>query len=385
MRSPITFVAALLAALLCAAPALAGKPKRSVTTTTVTATAAISPAPTALPRTRTLALRTDGRIPMGFNGSYSLSKIWSSPMGFAPWVDTHAIAERAAGATVARTPLYWDGVEGQRGVRSWATYDAIVKADWFQGIKPILLISGAPSWASAGCTSTCVPDDAHLADFQGFVQAVVARYGSLIAGVEIYNEPNLAWYWGSAADPERYVRVLCAGYDGERAAEKAGTAHVPVAGGALSDNQTTSGGNLSLADYLKRLFAAGGAKCMDALSFHDYPGGSNLGAHFSTALAQVRTRRDAAAPGLPLWITETGLSLTQPGITETMRATTLPAVYRAVAAMPDVDVVIFHTLVQVSGTPNYGLGTIAADAAGQPQFAPTPTYGALKAELAAGR
>jgi hypothetical protein len=382
MRSPITFVAAILAALLCAAPALAGKPKRTAATTTTTTATVTTTAPT---RTRTLALRTDGRIPMGFNGSYSLTKIWSNPTGFTPWVDTHAIAERAAGATVGRTPLYWDSVEGSQGTRSWATYDAIVKADWFQGIKPILLISGAPSWASPGCTSTCVPDDAHLADFQGFVQAVVARYGSLIAGVEIFNEPNLAWYWGSAADPERYVRVLCAAYRGERAAEQAGTAHVPVAGGALSDNQTTSGGNLSLPDYLTRLFAAGGAQCMDALSFHDYPGGSNLSAHFSTALSQVRTRRDAAAPGLPLWITETGLSLTQPGITEALRATTLPAVYRALAAMPDVDVVIFHTLVQVSGAPNYGLGTIAADAVGQPQFSPTPTYGALQAELAAGR
>ena len=62
MRSPIAFIAAVLAALLCAVPALAGKPKRTATTTTTTALAA-APAPTVTP---TVPLRTDGRIPIGF-------------------------------------------------------------------------------------------------------------------------------------------------------------------------------------------------------------------------------------------------------------------------------------------------------------------------------
>jgi len=388
MRSPITLLAAILAALLCTVPALAAKQHRTTTTTTTatstttTTTTATAPAPTVTP---TVPLRTDGRIPMGFNGSYPLTKIWSDPTGYRPWIDTHAAAERAAGATVSRSPLYWDGVEGTQGVRSWATYDHLLTADWYQGIKPILLISGAPSWAAPGCTSTCVPDDAHLADFQNFVQAVVARYASLISGVEIYNEPNRLWYWGSTVDPARYTRVLCAGFRGERAAQAAGSAHVPVAGGAVSDAQTTSGGNLSLSDFLTGIFAAGAANCMDALSFHDYPGGSNLGAHFSTVLTQVRAARDAVRPGLPLWMTETGLSLTQPGITEAMRATTLPAVYRAANAAPDIDVVVFHTLVQPSGPMDFGLGTIDADASGAPQFNPTTTYTALQSELAAGR
>ena len=43
MRSPIAFIAAVLAALLCAVPALAVKPKRTATTTTTT-TVASAPA-----------------------------------------------------------------------------------------------------------------------------------------------------------------------------------------------------------------------------------------------------------------------------------------------------------------------------------------------------
>jgi hypothetical protein len=359
MRSPITFIAAALAALLCAAPALA----------------------------HTLPLRSDGQIPMGFNGSYPLTTIWSNPVGYAPLVDTHVAAEAAAGASVSRTPLYWNNVEGTRGLRNWATYDAIVRADWFQHIKPILLISGAPGWAAPGCTQACVPDDAHLADFQNFVQAAVARYRTLIAGVEIYNEPNRTWYWGSTPDPARYTRVLCAGFRGERAAEAAGSPRVPVAGGALSDVLSTSGGNIAISDYLGGMFAAGAAKCMDALSFHDYPGGSNLGAHFSSVLSAVRAKRDAYAPSMTLWITETGLSLDQTGITEATRTSTLPAIYRTVAAMPDVDVLIYHTLVDTSGTSlnGFGLATITTDAAGLPQFNPTTTYSAIQSLLGSGR
>lgn len=359
MRSPITFIAAAAAALLCAAPALG----------------------------HTLPLRSDGQIPMGFNGSYPLTTIWSNPTGYAPFVNAHAAAERAAGASVSRTPLYWNNVEGTQGLRNWATYDAIVRADWFQNIKPILLISGAPAWAAPGCTQACVPDDAHLTDFQKFVQAAVARYGSLIAGVEIYNEPNRTWYWGSTPDPARYTRVLCAGFSGERAAEAAGSPRVPVAGGALSDVLSTSGGNVAISDYLGGMFDAGAAKCMDALSFHDYPGGSNLGAHFASVLSAVRAKRDAYAPAMTLWITETGLSLSQTGITEATRTSTLPAIYRSVAAMPDVDVLIYHTLVDTSGTSlnGFGLATITTDAAGVPQFNPTTTYSAIQSLLASGR
>src|SRR5690348_10684052 len=109
MRSPITFIAAALAALLCAAPALAGKTKRTTTTTTTTtAMATTTTAPTYVHK---LALRSDGRIPMGFNGSYPLTTIWSNPTGYSPFVDAHVAAEAAGGASVSRTPLYWNNVE----------------------------------------------------------------------------------------------------------------------------------------------------------------------------------------------------------------------------------------------------------------------------------
>jgi hypothetical protein len=55
MRSPIAFIAAVLAALLCAVPALAP---------------AVTP---------TVPLRTDGRLPIGFNEDYSQAV--AAPLG----------------------------------------------------------------------------------------------------------------------------------------------------------------------------------------------------------------------------------------------------------------------------------------------------------------
>ena len=207
--------------------------------------------------------------------------------------------------------------------------------------------------------------------------ANVTRSACRVGGVGVQVPP----------DPARYTRVLCAGFSGERAAEAAGSPRVPVAGGALSDVLSTSGGNVAISDYLGGMFDAGAAKCMDALSFHDYPGGSNLGAHYASVLSAVRATRDAYAPAMTLWITETGLSLSQTGITEATRTSTLPAIYRSVAAMPDVDVLIYHTLVDTSGTSlnGFGLATITTDAAGVPQFNPTTTYSAIQSLLASGR
>jgi hypothetical protein len=88
-----------------------------------------------------------------------------------------------------------------------------------------------------------------------------------------------------------------------------------------------------------------------------------------------------------LWVTETGLSLETAGVTADVQAKTIPAIYDAIAAMPqaDVDVVVIHTLVQASGTIGYGLGQLVADATGAPLFVPTPGYLALQTKFAQGR
>jgi len=346
MRSPIAFFAAVLAAFICAAPAIAAP---------------------------TVPLRTDGRIPVGFNEDYSLTRIWADSATANPWVAADADAAAAAGATVSRTPLYWRGVQPTRGAWNWGTYDRIVNAYAARGMRVIVNVSGTPDWAGVD-------------DFPAFVTAVANRYGSKLAGIEIYNEPNSAKYWGGPADPLQYTQFLCAGYRGAQAAN----VRVPIAGGSLAPNQKSVNGDMRMDWFLNAMFQDGAASCMDVISFHPYPFSTDLtsaNSLFQQEFAQIRKTRDYWAPSMRLWVSETGLSLQTAGITQGLQATTIPAIYDAIAAMPqhDVDVVVIHTLVQSSGSLAYGLGQLLPDALGAPQFLPTPGYLALQARFANGR
>jgi len=346
MRSPIAFFAAVLAAFICAAPAIAAP---------------------------TVPLRTDGRIPVGFNEDYSLTRIWADSATANPWVAADADAAAAAGATVSRTPLYWRGVQPTRGAWNWGTYDRIVNAYAARGMRVIVNVSGTPDWAGVD-------------DFPAFVTAVANRYGSKLAGIEIYNEPNSAKYWGAPADPEFYKQVLCAGYSGAKAA----TVKLPVAGGSLAPNMANANGDIRMDQYLSRMLYAGAASCMDVISFHPYPFSTDLTSPtsmFQTEFSQVRALRDYYKPSLRLWVSETGLGLQTAGVTPAVQAATIPAIYDTIAAMPqhDVDVVVVHTLVQSSGTLNYGLGQLVPDASGAPSFLPTPGYSAIQSRFADGR
>jgi hypothetical protein len=134
------------------------------------------------------------------------------------------------------------------------------------------------------------------------------------------------------------------------------------------------------------MFQSGAASCMDAISFHPYPFGPDLKSPrslFRQDFAQVRTLRDHWAPGMHLWVTETGLSLQTTGVTQAVQAVVIPAIYSAITAMRqhDVDVVVFHTLVQSSGTLGYGLGQLVPGAGGDPLFLPTPAYVALRRKI----
>jgi hypothetical protein len=386
MRSPIIVLAAVLAALLCAVPALAGKHKPRTTTTTTTATTSTTATVAAPTVARTVPLRTDGRIPMGFNEDYSLTRIWANSATADPWVAADADASVAAGATVSRTPLYWRGVQPTKDAWNWGTYDRIVNAYAARGMRVIINVSGTPDWAKQDCGTPCVINTANLADFTTFVTALANRYGTRLAGIEIYNEPNSSKYWGAPADPALYKQVLCAGYSGAQAA----TVRVPIAGGSLAPNMVTVNGDLRMDQFLSRMLQAGATPCMDVISFHPYPGSTDLTSSTSTfqkEFSQVRALRDYYKPAMRLWVTETGLKLDSTGVTQDVQAKVIPAIYDTIAAMPqnDVDVVVIHTLVQSSGPLGYGLGQLAADAAGAPLFVPTPGYLALQAKFAQGR
>src|SRR5437763_1224685 len=92
----------------------------------------------AVTMTRMAAAPTGGRLPVGFNSDYALTKIWADPAGATPWVAADADAAAGAGATVSRTPLYWRNVQTAKGSWNWSAYDRIIGAYSGRGMRVIV-------------------------------------------------------------------------------------------------------------------------------------------------------------------------------------------------------------------------------------------------------
>jgi polysaccharide biosynthesis protein PslG len=262
--------------------------------------------------------------------------------------------ERRAGSTLWRVPLDWGAVEPKPGELHFQVPDAIYCAARAAGVRPIFHITGIPAWAGPPglvCPVPCLqpPAPGHDRDLSDFARAVARRYPEA-AAIEAWNEPNMHQFWPHP-DPARYTAVLRAIYAGA----KSGDPRIPVLGGAVSNAQTDDPrtGDLSLSHFLEAMFATGAGAYMDGLSIHAYPIHplSDPRELFRPSLDEAR--RAAAGAGLGasrIWITETGVATppTDGGsvpFTPEGQADTLLEMFRTAEGAPDVDAIIFQTLV----------------------------------------
>src|SRR3954451_22244105 len=202
----------------------------------------------------------------GFNDSSSLS-------GVLPF-ETSALNAASGGATSTRMTIDWAWVEPSNDTFTWGMFDGVYWKSLARGIRPLIGITGAPRWAwedSATCaTATCPypPGRAHDADYQDMIGRLVRRYPQAV-GIEIGNEPNLAWAWAGGLSPARYTELLKLGYD----VVKANNAGMPVIAGALApvlgDLKTSD--TYGLRPFLQAMYDNGAKGHMDAIAIHPYP------------------------------------------------------------------------------------------------------------------
>jgi hypothetical protein len=218
-----------------------------------------------------------------------------------------AIADAAAlHAKLVRVEAPWFQFEpngaGQMNPQTLAFADRLIDDAAADGIKVILIAEGVPCWASsapARVLSQCKPlheskanswppkDPSSFGEYTAFL---AARYGTKLAAIEIWNEPDQANedYFAGPEKPKRYAAVLRAAYTAIKAANPA----VPVLGGSLVGSNGA---------FLKQLYAAGIKGFYDGLAVHFY----NL------TLASVRAIRETQVKNgdtTPLWLDEFGWS-----------------------------------------------------------------------------
>jgi hypothetical protein len=304
---------------------------------------------------RLLPRRADGHLLYGLNDQSYFLRGSQPRVGLSATEDL--FAHRLVGSGLVRMTLMWGWMAQTRDSIDWTEADRAYCVFVNAGIRPILAIMGAPKWAVLGgqlCDRVCFspPDPSYDPDLRRFAELAAIRYPQA-AAMESWNEPNLRYFWhspypgGPGPDPARYVEVMRAIYEGV----KSGNPSTTVVAGALSDVEggAPDAPDMDLGQFLSGMYDAGARRWMDAVSFHPYPwgGAGAVPDRFHNALKTVRSTVAARDPGRRLWADEigAGISVADGDFTEAEQSAELLRYYRELDASDDVDVVIFHSLI----------------------------------------
>jgi polysaccharide biosynthesis protein PslG len=207
-------------------------------------------------------------------------------------------------ARVVRVELPWSVLEpAHPGVfepGALAFVDRLMSDAAGAGITVILTARSTPCWASsapAALLHACSPTRSSKAnawppvkasDYAAFVAFIAGRYGTRLAAIEIWNEPDQAnqLYFAGPQKPQRYAALVRAAYP----AIKQASPSVPVIAGSLVGSNGT---------FLRALYAAGIKGFYDGLAVHFY----NLTLASVRAIHQVQL---ANGDSKPLWLDEFG-------------------------------------------------------------------------------
>lgn len=300
-----------------------------------------------------VARRADGRLPIGFNDGAYLAR-QATPQ-------ESAAMQRGAGSTIWRSVAQWQAMEPAPGSYDFATTDPVYCAALAAGIAPLFHITTTPVWAAdpaLPCRVRCVspPLAEHYDSLRRFAAAIASRYPRSVA-IEAWNEPNLHLFW-ERPDPARYAEVLREIHAGVKAVDP----DMPVLLGGLSpvasDDPAT--GDIALERFLADAYGAGAAAYVDAVNVHVYPSsaGDDPSAVLERILGATRAAIEGGGDATPrIWITELGVA-TGPEVTREAQAAQLTTYYDLLDRAPDVDAVLFHTLVEpnsrIVGGDGYG-------------------------------
>jgi polysaccharide biosynthesis protein PslG len=227
-------------------------------------------------------------------------------------------------AGIGRVRLNWSWKDFQKvpGPFTFERFDVVARLANEHGIELLPILLGIPQWASTAPDELKAergdmsPVDRYrpvdLTGWLTYVSTVVERYDSdgtddapgspRINAWEVWNEPNLSFYWPPEPNVQEYATMLAATHDAIKAADP--SANVVL--GGLSG----SGVNAEGTGFLQQLYDLGGGANFDVLSMHRYvyPNGENMGL-LRESLEAARAEMDANGDAdKPLWLTEIGWS-----------------------------------------------------------------------------
>lgn len=200
--------------------------------------------------------------------------------------------------------------------------------------------------------------------FAGYAGDLARRYPQ-IQEWEVWNEPNISFFWRPTVDAEAYTQLLKKAYN----AVKAANPSTKVILGGLSSVVTTRLADSVLpGDFLSRIYRNGGGAFFDAVAYHAYGNGAR-GDWLSQQLQPIRDLMDANGDTTkPIWITEIGCYTNGPGaVSEELQAEYLRQMRTILESLSYVERVYWFTLTDgPSAAPEWNYGLFRADGSPKP-------------------
>ncbi len=279
---------------------------------------------------------------------------------------------KALHAGVVRFGVPWSDLEpnrpGEIEPRALAYIDEVIGAAAAAKIKPIIFIDSPPCWASgapAAVLSECVPGrrsqanrwpPASPAAYAQFVAYLAARYGTRLAAIEVWNEPDQGneLYFAGPEKARRYAEVLRAAYPAIKQADPT----LPVLGGSFVGFNGV---------FLKLLYENGIKGYYDGLSVHFYT-------LTLTALREIHAVQVANGDTTPIWLDEFGWSSCWPQfqiqqeqlcVTAATQAANMTNLFRSIARTSWIKAALFY---QMKSTVSENFGVLTEQETRKPSF-----------------
>jgi hypothetical protein len=181
-------------------------------------------------------------------------------------IDNIGVANlKTYGITSFRLEVLWSKVETVSGAYDFSYYDSTIMELINNGIRPIITLGRDNSIYSTG--SHIVTDTARAA-FINYVKATVNKYKNYNVSWEVWNEPNLEYFWNDQANASNYYYLLIK--DTYNAIKAINSNH-KVYGCCLAESYRPENGyQYRVSDFFINFCVLGGLNYMDALSIHPY-------------------------------------------------------------------------------------------------------------------
>lgn len=261
----------------------------------------------------------------------------------------HVALARSLGASVVRFLVPWGLVQhGEADPISFTlmnpnraqTYAQLYAQMRAARVQPIIVLSvAAPRWAQNGNFDPVPPPPRLDGAYMRYVRATVRAFPGALA-VEVGNEPNITWK--PRPDPAVYAHSFDLAARAVRSVRP--TLPVLIGGLAPTDNLYSKPGAISDARFLARTLRLVKQR-PDAVADHPYTFRRQSRASlYGGATAAIYKRVQSSARGLPVWVTETGVSSALTG-DEGSQAAADAAIFQALRRA-GASVILFHHLIE---------------------------------------